>query len=190
MKDFFPCPKKIIVMVVFVAAFFTVMSPGWTEQVEATSSCGYSVIGFYDSGDFSERYTQVVLGRRDVIYLLEIPDVDPGDVFDVAGEGEITTSRNTNTEIVSILELYWNNNRWEISEENGENIDLDRHHYKLTGNGWIEVPEIVLPGSTVSIFWTWGAFDGSEQPNWLAVGGGLGLLDYGRLTARHYRPLC
>lgn len=168
------------ILILFVLLPFAALA----QQISYVSDCGFQVVGFHDSGDWSERYTQVVLGRRDIVMLLRIT-VDPGDVLVVAAEGQVTSERDTNTEIVSQLELYHNGQFWEISEENGENVDIDRHHHKLTSTGMIVVPDDVSFDTVVRVFWRWGAFDGTALPNWVWVD-----QDYGRMIATQYRPLC
>jgi len=147
---------------------------------------GFLLVGAYDSGDSGERYTQLVLESRYSVFQILVPNLKAGDLLFITAEGEGTTERNTNTEIVS--KLTWESGSGgttgtEISEENGENADLDEHHHKMHQTGMFRIPDGTPDGATRYVSWVWGAFDGTQTPNYLDVN-----QDYGRLLVLHYRP--
>lgn len=102
-------------------------------------------IRVYNSGNNSERYSQLLISKystgiqRYNVMEVELEDIEPGEVFIIEAHVEITTPYNTNIEVTGKLtyELYSGGNTgWDISEENGTNVDLDQHHmiYRATGS--------------------------------------------------------
>lgn len=154
------------------------------NQIWAHSETGMKLLGCYNSGNFSERYTKIPLGTRECIAQVMVPDARVGDVVVALADGEITSSRNTNTEIVT--QLLWADSNgsisgYEMSEENGSNVDLNEHHKKLVSLGSILVP---VTRALNFVSFVVGAFDGTIQPQYVVVD-----QDYTRVTVLHFRTL-
>lgn len=154
------------------------------NQIWAHSDAGMKLIGCYNSGNFSERYTKIPLGSRVCVAQVLVPDAQAGDVVVAMADSEITSSRDTNTEIVT--QLLWASGSGsitgdEISEENGSNVDINEHHKKLVSTGSVVVPSS-RPLSYVSF--VVGAFDGSIQPQYVVVE-----TDYTRVAVLHFRVI-
>jgi hypothetical protein len=145
----------------------------------------YDIVGFYDTGNSSERYARLVFPSYRTVFLQHIT-VNPGDILDVHAEGQVTNDRTggTNTMVVSQLRLLVNGVSYEISEANGENVDKQRHHMKVTNVGLVVVPPDVPMDSPAQVVSMWRA-DSTDltPPTSVRVD-----KDYGRMTTRHYRP--
>lgn len=156
---------------------------------------GLDLIGVYNSGNMGERYTQIPLGVRLPIIQVLIPDPRPGDILIVDAYGQVTSDRNTNTEINH--KLIWATGsgqaaitaEWEeISEEIGSNVDLNEHHHEVMASGSFVVPANCVSGTPEGplryVTWVWGcACSNSIAPQYITVDG-----DYGRVVVQHFRP--
>lgn len=154
------------------------------NQIWAHSETGMKLIGCYNSGNFSERYKTIPLGTRECVAQVMVPDARIGDIIVAMADSEITSGRNTNTEIVT--QLLWASGSGsitgdEISEENGSNVDINEHHKKLVSTGSILVP---LTRALNYVSFVCGAFDGTIQPQYVVVE-----QDYTRVFALHFRKL-
>lgn len=147
---------------------------------------GAYLVAVYNSGNFSERYSTVPLGTRVCHVQVLVPDPLPGDIIVASADGEVTSERNTNTEVVT--QLMWTASSGaitgtEMCEENGQNVDIDMHHMKISNVGSIVVPAGTAKGAMRFVSWVLGAFDGNIQPQYIDVNN-----DYSRVVVWHYRP--
>lgn len=154
----------------------------------------YDLFAVHDSGDDGERYHYVPVGNGNPpqfypLFQCLIPDPRPGDLLDVSFEGQVTSDRNTNTEILT--KMNWcagsgdNVGLAEIGEENGENVSLAMHHIKIAKAAVFPVPPGTPTGALrfVTLNLSANCTDLVTPPLHINVD-----RDYSRLVVRHYRP--
>ena len=149
-----------------------------------------TTVTMYNSGDNSERYTQLVISKYSTginrYNVMEIPidDIVAGEIFVVEAHVEITTPYDTNIEVTGKLTYELNSGSisgWDINEENGTNVDIDQHHmiYRATGSFTTTTPYTRRYIALVM----YAAQDDNQSYSALDIE-----QDYGRMIVTRYTP--
>lgn len=167
------------------------------------SAAGIQLLGLYNSGNKSERNNRLYIGNSKAkpVFIVNVPDVQPGDAIWVVGDGEATTERNDWTAIGEWLEIRYFDQAGavqtiEVSERKGTNVSKAMHHHVLNASGWVQIPGDAAGSSTIEVRWMWVANastgGGSIDPHYIFTGGGdvtptTDRKDYGRLLVQKWR---
>lgn len=153
-----------------------------------TLEAGKRLVGVHGNQNFSELLTSIPITTGSpydykILFSQEVADIQAGDVFDVSCEFQVNTSYSHNVMVASWLHATPSATDiagGEVCEANGQNINLDIHHYARTRAGvW------VAPANYASRFFNliiYSASTAASPGDELTVS-----QDYGRLAIKQYR---